>query len=134
VDKCQATQVIRLRKGTAVSSTYQKTSRRAEPNPLPGEITVPEQVMVSMAEIARAAKEGLLALAVGTLIRMLAGLSSRRDRHGLEPGASRPSAAAQALATCRSQSWRIGVKSRRPGSPERPQVPDVLTPLRVQVR
>jgi hypothetical protein len=35
-----------------VSNAYQKTSRRAEPDPLPGEIAVPEQVVVSMAEIA----------------------------------------------------------------------------------
>jgi hypothetical protein len=36
-----------------VSKTYQKTSRRDEPDPpVPGEIAVPEQVIVSMAEIA----------------------------------------------------------------------------------
>jgi hypothetical protein len=52
-----------------VSSTYQKNSRLAEPDPLPGEITVPEQVLVSMAEIAGAAREGLLALAVGPACR-----------------------------------------------------------------
>jgi putative transposase len=34
--------------------------------PLPGEVAVPEQVIVSMAGIAESAKEGLLALAVGT--------------------------------------------------------------------
>ena len=46
-----------------MSNTYQKNSRRAQTDPLPGEVAVPEQVMVSMAEIAGAAKEGLLALA-----------------------------------------------------------------------
>ena len=50
-------QVIRRRKGTAVSNTYQKNGRRAGPGPLPGEIAVPEQVSVSAAEIAGAARE-----------------------------------------------------------------------------
>jgi hypothetical protein len=54
-----------------VSNTYQKNSRRAEPDPLPGEITVPEHVLVSMAEIAGAAREGLLALAVGTGLQVM---------------------------------------------------------------
>jgi transposase-like protein len=54
-----------------VSNTYQKNSRRAELDPLPGEITVPEHVLVSMAEIAGAAKEGLLALAVGTGLQVM---------------------------------------------------------------
>jgi hypothetical protein len=54
-----------------VTNTYQKNSRRAEPDPLPGEIAVPEHVLVSMAEIAGAAKEGLLALAVGTGLQVL---------------------------------------------------------------
>jgi len=49
-----------------VSNPYQKKSRRAQPDPAPAEVAVPEQVIVSMAEIAAAAKEGLLALAVGT--------------------------------------------------------------------
>jgi putative transposase len=57
-----------------VSNTYQKTSCRAEPDPLRGEIAVPEQVMVSMAEIAGAAKEGLLALAVGTGLQVMAAM------------------------------------------------------------
>jgi hypothetical protein len=39
------------RKGTAVSKTYRKTSRRAQPDPLPGEVTVQEQLVVSIAEI-----------------------------------------------------------------------------------
>ena len=67
-------QVIRLRKGTAVSNTYQKTGRRAEPDRLPGEMTIPEQVVVSMAEIAESAKEGLLALAVGTGLQVMAAM------------------------------------------------------------
>jgi len=57
-----------------VSNTYQKNSRRAEPDPLPGEVAVPGQVMVSMAEIAESAKEGLLALAVGTGLQVMASM------------------------------------------------------------
>ena len=54
-----------------MSNTYQKSRRRAEPDPLPGEIAVPEQVIVSMAEVAESAKEGLLALAVGTGLQVM---------------------------------------------------------------
>jgi putative transposase len=54
-----------------VSNTYQKKLRRAQPDPLPGEIAVPEQVLVSMAEVAESAKEGLLALAVGTGLQVM---------------------------------------------------------------
>ncbi len=57
-----------------MSNTYQKTSRRAQPDPQPGEVTVPEQVIVSMAEIAESAKEGLLALAVGTGLQVMAAM------------------------------------------------------------
>jgi putative transposase len=57
-----------------VSNTYQKTSRRAQPDPLPGRVAVPDQVVVSMAEIAEAAKEGLLALAVGTGLQVMAAM------------------------------------------------------------
>jgi hypothetical protein len=46
----------------------------AEPDPLPGEVAVPEQVIVSMAEIAESAKEGLLALAVGTGLQVMAAM------------------------------------------------------------
>ena len=67
-------QVIRRRKGTAVSNTYQKDRSRTQPGRLPGEITVPEQVIVSMAEIAESAKEGLLALAVGTGMQVMAAM------------------------------------------------------------
>jgi putative transposase len=57
-----------------VSNTYQKTSRRAQPDPQPGEVAVPEQVVVSMTEIAGAAREGLLALAVGTGLQVMAAM------------------------------------------------------------
>jgi putative transposase len=57
-----------------VSNTYQKTSRRAQPDRQPGEIAVPERVIVSMAEIAESAKEGLLALAVGTGLQVMAAM------------------------------------------------------------
>jgi putative transposase len=57
-----------------VSNTYQKNSRRAEPGPQPSGIAVPEQVVVSMAEIAESAKEGLLALAVGTGLQVMAAM------------------------------------------------------------
>jgi hypothetical protein len=65
-------QVVRRKKGTAVSNTYQKNRRRAKADPLPGEIAVPEQVAVSMTEIAGAAREGQLALAVGTGLQVIA--------------------------------------------------------------
>jgi putative transposase len=54
-----------------VSNTYQKSRRRAEPDPLPEELAVPEQVVVSMTEIAESAREGLLALAVGTGLQVM---------------------------------------------------------------
>jgi hypothetical protein len=57
-----------------VSNTYQKTSRRAQPDPQLGEVAVPEQVVVSMTEIAGAAREGLLALAVGTGLQVMAAM------------------------------------------------------------
>jgi putative transposase len=57
-----------------VSNTYQKDSRRAQPGRQPGAIAVPEQVVVSMAEIAESAKEGLLALAVGTGLQVMAAM------------------------------------------------------------
>jgi putative transposase len=57
-----------------VSNTYQKNRRRAEPDPVRGEITVPGQVIVSMAEIAESAREGLLALAVGTGMQVMAAM------------------------------------------------------------
>ncbi len=54
-----------------MNNTYQKTSRRGQPDPLAGEVAVPEQVIVSMAEIAGAAKEGLLTLAVSTGLQVM---------------------------------------------------------------
>jgi putative transposase len=57
-----------------VSNTYQKKSRRAQPDPVPAEVAVPEQVIVSMGEIAGAAREGLLALAVGTGLQVMAAM------------------------------------------------------------
>ena len=54
-----------------MSNTYQKKSRRAQPGPLSDELAVPEQVIVSMAEVAESAKEGLLALAVGTGLQVM---------------------------------------------------------------
>jgi putative transposase len=86
-----------------VSNTYQKNRRRAQPGPLPDEIAVPDQVIVAMTEIAGAAKEGLLALAVSTGLQVmtamfdedvtrLCGPDGRHDpgragyRHGTEAG------------------------------------------------
>jgi transposase-like protein len=57
-----------------VSNTYQKDRRRAQPDRQPGDIAVPEQVIVSMAGIAESAKEGLLALAVGTGLQVMAAM------------------------------------------------------------
>jgi putative transposase len=56
-----------------VSNTYQK-NRRAQADPLPAEVAVPEQVIVSMAGIAESAKEGLLALAIGTGLQVMAAM------------------------------------------------------------
>jgi putative transposase len=57
-----------------VSNTYQKKSRRAQADSVPVEVAVPEQVIVSMAEVAESAKEGLLALAVGTGLQVMAAM------------------------------------------------------------
>jgi putative transposase len=57
-----------------VSNTYQKNRRRAQPDPLASEVAVPEQVIVSMAEIAGSAREGLLALAVRTGLQVMAAM------------------------------------------------------------
>jgi transposase-like protein len=57
-----------------VSNTYQKRGHRAQPDRPRDEIAVPEQVIVSMAEIAESAKEGLLALAVGTGLQVMAAM------------------------------------------------------------
>ena len=57
-----------------MSNTYQKRARPAQPDWQPGEIAVPEQVIVSMAEIAESAKEGLLAVAVGAGLQVMAAM------------------------------------------------------------
>jgi putative transposase len=57
-----------------VSNTYQKDRHRAQPDRQLGEVAVPEQVIVSMAGIAESAKEGLLALAVGTGLQVMAAM------------------------------------------------------------
>ena len=57
-----------------MSNTYQKNRRRAQPGPVAGEVAVPGQVIVSMAEIAESAKEGLLALAVSTGLQVMAAM------------------------------------------------------------
>ena len=57
-----------------MSNTYQKDRRGAQSDSLPGEVAVPEQVIVSMAGIAESAKEGLLALAVGTGLQVMAAM------------------------------------------------------------
>jgi putative transposase len=57
-----------------VSNTYQNKPRPAQGDPRLGEVAVPDQVIVSMAEIAGAAKEGLLALAVGTGLQVMAAM------------------------------------------------------------
>jgi hypothetical protein len=57
-----------------VSNTYQNKPHRAQPDPMPAEVAVPGQVIVSMAEVAESAKEGLLALAVGTGLQVMAAM------------------------------------------------------------
>jgi len=57
-----------------VSNTYQKKHLCAQSDPQPAEVAVPEQVIVSMAEIAGAVQEGLLALAVGTGLQVMAAM------------------------------------------------------------
>jgi len=57
-----------------VSNTYQKKRCHAQPDPRPAEVAVPEQVVVSMTEIAESAREGLLALAVGTGLQVMAAM------------------------------------------------------------
>jgi putative transposase len=69
-----------------VSNTYQKDRRRAQPDRQPGEIAVPEQVAVSMAEIAESAMEGLLALAVGTGLQVMAAMFAEDAERLCGPG------------------------------------------------
>jgi putative transposase len=54
-----------------VSKTYQKGRRAGQAAAPAAEVAVPEQVIVSMAEIAESAKEGLLALAVSTGLQVM---------------------------------------------------------------
>ena len=54
------------RKGTAVKKSYQKGAGSAS-----GEVIVPDEVTISLTEIAASAKEGLLALAVGTGLKVM---------------------------------------------------------------
>lgn len=69
-----------------MSNTYQKNRRRAQPDPVPGQIAVPEQVIVSMAEIAESAKEGLLALAVGTGLQVMTAMLAEDAERLCGPG------------------------------------------------
>ena len=54
-----------------MSKTYQKNRRAGQAATRTAEVVVPEQVVVSMAEIAESAKEGLLALAVSTGLQVV---------------------------------------------------------------
>ena len=54
-----------------MSKTYQKGRRAGQAATPAAEVAVPEQVIVSMAEIAESAKEGLLALAVSTGLQVM---------------------------------------------------------------
>jgi hypothetical protein len=70
----------------------QVTAIGAQPDRQVGEIAVPEQVIVSMAEIAESTKEGLLALAVGTGCRWWPPCSPRTPAGcaGRRAGTTRP--------------------------------------------
>jgi transposase-like protein len=57
-----------------VSKAYQKNRRAGQAAAVTAEVAVPEQVTVSMAEIAESAKEGLLALAVSTGLQVMAAM------------------------------------------------------------
>ena len=69
-----------------MSNTYQKNRRHAQPDRQPDEVAVPEQVIVSMAEIAESAKEGLLALAVGTGLQVMAAMFAEDAARLCGPG------------------------------------------------
>lgn len=86
-----------------MSKTYQKTTRRDEPDPQDaGQIALPEQVIVSLAEIAASAKEGLLALSAGVGLQVMyqimqedvAALCGPRGRHNPDRAGYRHSAEA----------------------------------------
>jgi putative transposase len=57
-----------------VSNTYQKNLHRGHSDAPDAQVAVPEQVVVSLAEIAGSVKEGLLALAVGTGLQVMAAM------------------------------------------------------------
>ena len=61
-----------------MSNTYQKDRRRAQPDPAPGEVAVPEQVIVAMTDIAATMREGLLAMAVGAGLAVMGALMEDR--------------------------------------------------------
>jgi putative transposase len=69
-----------------VSNTYQKNVRRGHREPLGGQIAVPEQVAVSMAEIAGSVREGLLALAVGAGLQVMAAMFAEDAERLCGPG------------------------------------------------
>ncbi len=69
-----------------MSNTYQKNVRRGHREPLDGQIAVPEQVAVSMAEIAGSVKEGLLALAVGAGLQVMAAMFAEDAERLCGPG------------------------------------------------
>ena len=69
-----------------MSNTYQKNVRRGHREPLEGQIAVPEQVAVSMAEIAGSVKEGLLALAVGAGLQVMAAMFAEDAERLCGPG------------------------------------------------
>ena len=54
-----------------MSKTYQKNRRAGQAAMPPAEVAVPEQVIVSMAQIAESAREGLLSLAVSTGLQVM---------------------------------------------------------------
>ena len=69
-----------------MSNTYQKNVRRGHREPLDGQVAVPEQVAVSMAEIAGSVKEGLLALAVGAGLQVMAAMFAEDAERLCGPG------------------------------------------------
>src|SRR3954467_7989303 len=58
-----------MKKGTPVSSISQSRTAGVSPTP-----AMPEQVLVSLSEIAESAREGLLALAVGAGLQVMSAM------------------------------------------------------------
>jgi hypothetical protein len=113
---------INLRKGTAVSNTYQKKTSKTT---LPAEPVVPGQVSVALGEIACAAKEGLLALAVGTGLQVMSAmfdadaeaLCGQRGKH--KPGrpgwsGARTQRRSARRSRCSGSARRRGARARWP--------------------